>query len=81
MTREELEGLSLNGLKEYIRARFRRETADPPLGPPGDDYPHAYLSPPERVAVGVTDGLVRLSVGIEERDDILSDLKQALARC
>ena len=42
---------------------------------------HAYLSPAERAAVGVTDGLVRLSVGIEERDDILSDLKQALARC
>jgi len=43
MTLEELEGLSPNALKEYIRARFRRETADPPLGPPGDDYPHAYL--------------------------------------
>ncbi len=43
MTLEGVEGLSLNALKEYIRARFRRETADPPLGPPGDDYPHAYL--------------------------------------
>ena len=32
----------------------------------------------ERLARGLTDGLVRLSVGIEDKDDIITDLKQAL---
>ena len=40
---------------------------------------HASLSPEEREARGITDGLVRLSVGIEETDDLLADLGQALA--
>ena len=33
----------------------------------------------ERLARGTTDGLVRLSVGIENIDDILEDIDQALA--
>ncbi len=41
---------------------------------------HAYLGPAERAAVGVTDGLIRLSVGIEDARDILEDLAQALAK-
>lgn len=41
---------------------------------------HAYLSPPERAAAGVTDGLIRVSTGIEEVRDILADLGQALKR-
>ena len=32
----------------------------------------------ERAAVGIADGLVRLSVGIEEEEDLLADLEQAL---
>ncbi len=40
---------------------------------------HSQLSPAEQAASGVTDGYVRLSVGIEHIDDILADLKQALA--
>ncbi len=40
---------------------------------------HAQLTPEERLAAGVTDGYVRLSVGIEHIDDILADLSQALA--
>jgi cystathionine beta-lyase/cystathionine gamma-synthase len=31
-----------------------------------------------RDAVGITDDLVRLSVGVEDIDDLLADLKQAL---
>ncbi|MEO2185383.1 MAG: PLP-dependent transferase, partial [bacterium] len=34
----------------------------------------------EREARGLTDGLVRLSVGIENPDDIIADLEQALNR-
>jgi len=39
---------------------------------------HSQLSPEEQRATGVTDGYVRLSVGIEHIDDILADLDQAL---
>lgn len=39
---------------------------------------HSQLSPAEHVATGVTDGYVRLSVGIEHIDDILADLERAL---
>jgi len=40
---------------------------------------HSQLSPEEQLATGVTDGYVRLSVGIEHIDDIIADLDQALA--
>jgi O-acetylhomoserine (thiol)-lyase len=40
---------------------------------------HSQLSPEEQLATGVTEGYVRLSIGIEHIDDILADLKQALA--
>ncbi|MBM3584850.1 MAG: bifunctional O-acetylhomoserine aminocarboxypropyltransferase/cysteine synthase [Alphaproteobacteria bacterium] len=39
---------------------------------------HSQLSPEDQMATGVSDGYVRLSVGIEHVDDILADLKQAL---
>jgi O-acetylhomoserine (thiol)-lyase len=39
---------------------------------------HSQLSPEEQFATGVTDGYVRLSVGIEHIDDIIADLDQAL---
>lgn len=40
---------------------------------------HAALGVEGRKAAGVTDGMVRLSVGIEDVDDIIADLDQALA--
>ena len=40
---------------------------------------HSQLSPEDRLASGVSDGYVRLSVGLEHIDDILADLDQALA--
>jgi cystathionine gamma-synthase/methionine-gamma-lyase len=39
---------------------------------------HRALSAAERAAVGISDGLVRLSVGIEDAGDIIADLDQAL---
>lgn len=39
---------------------------------------HAKLTEDERLAVGITPGLIRISVGLEHRDDILSDILQAL---
>ncbi|MGD0029625.1 MAG: PLP-dependent aspartate aminotransferase family protein [Candidatus Bathyarchaeia archaeon] len=41
---------------------------------------HASISREERLKTGITDGLVRLSVGIEDAEDIIQDLEQALAK-
>ena len=40
---------------------------------------HAALGKKGRREIGITDGMVRLSVGIENADDIIRDLEQALA--
>jgi cystathionine beta-lyase/cystathionine gamma-synthase len=39
---------------------------------------HASVLPETRARLGITDGLVRISVGIEDTDDIIADLDQAL---
>jgi len=39
---------------------------------------HASVPKEKRDKLGIVDGLVRLSVGIEETEDLLEDLKQAL---
>jgi cystathionine beta-lyase len=39
---------------------------------------HASIPKSEREKSGVVDGLIRLSVGIEDSDDLIEDLKQAL---
>ncbi len=39
---------------------------------------HAAIPPEQRMRTGISDGLIRLSVGIENVDDISQDLKQAL---
>ncbi len=40
---------------------------------------HSKLSSEERLEAGITDGLVRLSVGIEDAEDIIADLDRALS--
>lgn len=39
---------------------------------------HCKLSEEERLSVGITPGLVRISIGLEHKDDILNDINQAL---
>jgi cystathionine gamma-lyase len=39
---------------------------------------HASIPPEQRERVGITDGLVRLSVGVEDVGDLIEDLSQAL---
>lgn len=39
---------------------------------------HASIPPEQRAAIGIDDGLVRLSVGVEDVNDLLADLEQAL---
>jgi cystathionine gamma-lyase/cystathionine beta-lyase/cystathionine gamma-lyase/homocysteine desulfhydrase len=41
---------------------------------------HASIDIEKRVRLGITDGLVRISVGLEDTDDIIADLDQALNR-
>ncbi len=47
-------------------------------GPPATTS-HVECSPEERAAMGIPEGLIRYSVGIENPDDLLADLKQALS--
>ena len=41
---------------------------------------HALLTPQERAQIGITDDLIRISVGIEGVDDLIADFDQALNR-
>jgi len=40
---------------------------------------HASVDRAERIRIGITDGLVRLSVGLEDADDLIAALDRALA--
>ena len=40
---------------------------------------HASIPEQERLKIGITDSLVRLSVGIEDIEDLFADLEQALS--
>lgn len=39
---------------------------------------HSGLSPEERARLGIPDGLIRISIGVEHPDDLIADLKHAL---
>jgi methionine-gamma-lyase len=39
---------------------------------------HSTISPEDRMAAGITDGFIRLSVGIEDVDELIADIRQAL---
>jgi cystathionine beta-lyase len=41
---------------------------------------HALLSPENREEQGIKDGLLRFSVGIEEKEDLIADIEQALEK-
>jgi methionine-gamma-lyase len=42
---------------------------------------HEHMTPEERAKAGIADGLIRLSVGLEDPDDLIADLDQALGNC
>jgi cystathionine gamma-lyase len=42
---------------------------------------HASVPKEHRMKIGIDDGLVRLSVGIENEEDLLDDVKFALSKC
>jgi O-succinylhomoserine sulfhydrylase len=39
---------------------------------------HTQLTSDQRESIGITDGMVRVSVGIEDLDDLIADFEQAL---
>jgi len=41
---------------------------------------HEHMTQEERDEAGIDDGLIRLSVGLEDVDDLIADLDQALAK-
>ena len=47
-------------------------------GPPATTS-HVECTPEERAAMGIPEGLIRYSVGIEETDDLIADLAQAFS--
>ena len=40
---------------------------------------HSLLTPESRAAQGISDGLIRFSVGIESKKDLIDDIEQALS--
>ena len=44
-------------------------------------HQHRQLSDAELVACGISPDMIRLSVGIEDADDIIADFEQAFAQC
>jgi len=42
---------------------------------------HASMDPAARAAAGIGEGMLRLSVGIEDSGDLVADLLQALDQC
>ena len=59
--------------RQYRRRALARDPSRPRTT-------HSQLTPEEQLKTGVTEGYVRLSIGIEHIDDILADLEQALAK-
>ena len=41
---------------------------------------HASVDPETRAKLGITDGFIRLSIGIEDKDDLIEDLRRGLGR-
>jgi cystathionine beta-lyase/cystathionine gamma-synthase len=39
---------------------------------------HSDVAPDDRLAIGITDKLIRMSIGLEHPDDLIADLDQAL---
>jgi cystathionine beta-lyase/cystathionine gamma-synthase len=68
----------MNSLKLVIHAVTFGTSRTICMHPP--TITHEHLTPEERAAAGIDDGLIRLSVGLEDPNDIIADLDQALSR-
>jgi len=69
-------GRFLKGLKIFLNAESLGGVES--LASHSATSTHAALTEERRLVIGITQGLVRLSVGIEDKDDLMGDLTQAL---
>lgn len=67
----------MDGVKIFARAASLGDTRS--LIVHSASTSHRAVPREQRLAVGITDGLVRLSVGVEAAEDLIADLEQALA--
>src|SRR5829696_6760378 len=67
----------MDGLKLCVRSTSRSDVFTSVLHPATAS--HRDLLPARRQELGITDGLVRISVGIEKIDDIIADIEQSLS--
>ncbi|MBA3068303.1 MAG: methionine gamma-lyase [Hyphomonas sp.] len=70
-------GLAMMNRLQMIRRAVSLGDAESLIQHPAS-MTHSTYSPDERLAHGISDGLVRLSVGLEDAEDILADLADAL---
>ena len=68
----------MNALKLCVRSTSLGDVFTSVMHPATSS--HRDLAPARRQAWGITDGLIRISVGIENSDDIIADVEQALNR-
>jgi methionine-gamma-lyase len=68
----------MDGVRIFLRAASLGDTRSLIVHPASTS--HRAVPREQREAIGITDGLVRLSVGIEAIEDLIADLDQALAR-
>ncbi len=66
----------MDGVKIFLRAASLGDTRSLIVHPASTS--HRAVPPEQRQTIGITDGLVRLSVGIEAAEDLIQDLEQAL---
>ncbi|MGA8184446.1 MAG: PLP-dependent aspartate aminotransferase family protein [Terriglobia bacterium] len=66
----------MDGVRLFARAASLGDTRSLIVHPASTS--HRAVPPEERRAIGITDGLVRLSVGVEAAADLIADLDQAL---
>ena len=63
---------------KYARRAANLGSVETIVGPPATTS-HVECSPEEREAMGIPEGLIRYSVGIEDVEDLIDDLEQALS--
>jgi methionine-gamma-lyase len=69
----------MNALKLFTRAVSLGDAES--LAQHPASMTHSTYTPEERARHGISEGLVRLSVGLEDVADLLADVQQALAQC
>ena len=69
----------MNALKLFTRAVSLGDAES--LAQHPASMTHSTYTPEERAHHGISEGLVRLSVGLEDVADLLADVQQALAKC